>query len=188
MENEYGWELRRVKLNFFGNMIDPSWTYRIQFAYERDGQLREVKLEIDDDGAREIASRCRGTPRIANRLLRRVRDFAQVRAGGVITQEGAREALKLLDVDDFGLDDMDTRILRTIIEKFDGGPVGIESLAAAIGEERGTLEDVIEPFLIQQGLLMRTARGRIVTPAAYRHFGLVAPERPGSGALFEGER
>jgi len=140
------------------------------------------------EGARRIAERARGTPRIANRLLRRVRDFAEVKGDGTVDAKIAIAALDLLEVDPAGLDNLDRKFLGTIIEKFDGGPVGIESLAAAIGEERGTLEDVIEPFLIQQGLLMRTARGRIVTPAAYHHFGLVAPERPGSGALFEGER
>lgn len=140
------------------------------------------------EGARRIAERARGTPRIANRLLRRVRDFAEVKGDGTVDAKVAVAALDLLEVDPAGLDNLDRKFLGTIIEKFDGGPVGIESLAAAIGEERGTLEDVIEPFLIQQGLLMRTARGRIVTSAAYRHFGLVAPERPGSGALFEGER
>ena len=140
------------------------------------------------EGARRIAERARGTPRIANRLLRRVRDFAEVKGDGTVDAGIAIAALDLLEVDPAGLDNLDRKFLGTIIEKFDGGPVGIESLAAAIGEERGTLEDVIEPFLIQQGLLMRTARGRIVTSAAYRHFGLVAPERSGSGSLFEGER
>ncbi|MEY3465187.1 MAG: Holliday junction branch migration DNA helicase RuvB [Gammaproteobacteria bacterium] len=138
-------------------------------------------------GARRIAERARGTPRIANRLLRRVRDYAQVRGDGTIDDALAVAALDLLEVDPVGFDNLDRKFLGTIIEKFDGGPVGIESLAAAIGEERGTLEDVIEPFLIQQGFLMRTARGRVVTPAAYRHFGLAAPARAGTGALFEGE-
>jgi len=144
--------------------------------------------QLVGEGARRIAERARGTPRIANRLLRRVRDFAEVKGDGTVDAGIAIAALDLLEVDPAGLDNLDRKFLGTIIEKFDGGPVGIESLAAAIGEERGTLEDVIEPFLIQQGLLMRTARGRIVTSAAYRHFGLVAPERPGSGSLFEGER
>jgi Holliday junction DNA helicase RuvB len=129
------------------------------------------------EGARRIAERARGTPRIANRLLRRVRDFADVRAGGRIDDAVARAALDLLEVDPLGFDTLDRRFLLTIIEKFDGGPVGIESLAAAIGEERGTLEDVIEPFLIQQGFVMRTARGRVATRQAYAHFGLRAPER-----------
>jgi Holliday junction DNA helicase RuvB len=137
-------------------------------------------VAIEPGGARRIAQRSRGTPRIANRLLRRVRDFAQVRASGHIDDAVADAALDLLDVDREGLDQLDRRMLLTIMEKFDGGPVGIDSLAAAIGEERGTLEDVVEPFLIQQGLLMRTARGRVATRLAYLHFGLVPPDRPGS--------
>ncbi|MBK6674898.1 MAG: Holliday junction branch migration DNA helicase RuvB [Proteobacteria bacterium] len=142
------------------------------------------------DGSQRIAERSRGTPRIANRLLRRVRDFAQVRADGVITAAIADAALDLLEVDPKGMDALDRRLLSTIVDKFDGGPVGIESLAASIGEERGTLEDVVEPFLIQRGLLIRTARGRMATRAAYLHLGLSAPERGGSGLpLFEeGER
>ena len=136
-------------------------------------------VQIDPAGAQRIAQRSRGTPRIANRLLRRVRDYAQVRASGGIDGAVAAAALDLLDVDREGLDQLDRRMLLTIMEKFDGGPVGIESLAAAIGEERGTLEDVVEPFLIQQGFLMRTARGRQATRLAYRHFGLAPPERPG---------
>ncbi len=139
-----------------------------------------------DDGAARIAQRSRGTPRIANRLLRRVRDFAQVRGNGRIDAAIADAALDLLEVDPQGMDTLDRRLLSTIIEKFDGGPVGIESLAAAIGEERGTLEDVVEPFLIQQGLLMRTARGRVATRQAYLHFGLAVPERVGAALpLFE---
>ncbi len=134
-------------------------------------------VPIDAEGAQRIAQRSRGTPRIANRLLRRARDFAQVRADGRIDEAVARAALDLLEVDPQGFDALDRKLLSTIIEKFDGGPVGIESLAAAIGEERGTLEDVIEPFLIQQGFLMRTARGRMATRNAYLHFGLKAPER-----------
>jgi len=136
-------------------------------------------VQIDPAGAQRIAQRSRGTPRIANRLLRRVRDYAQVRASGSIDGAVAAAALDLLDVDREGLDQLDRRMLLTIMEKFDGGPVGIESLAAAIGEERGTLEDVVEPFLIQQGFLMRTARGRQATRLAYQHFGLALPERPG---------
>jgi holliday junction DNA helicase RuvB len=134
-------------------------------------------VPIDTGGANKIAQRSRGTPRITNRLLRRVRDFAEVKADGRIDEAIARAALDLLEVDPQGFDALDRKLLSTIIEKFDGGPVGIESLAAAIGEERGTLEDVIEPFLIQQGFLMRTARGRMATRAAYLHFGLKAPER-----------
>jgi len=132
-------------------------------------------LTADEAGSLRIAERARGTPRIANRLLRRVRDYAEVRAQGHITAEVAEAALDMLEVDREGFDVLDRRMLLTIIEKFGGGPVGIESLAAAIGEERGTLEDVIEPFLIQQGFLMRTARGRMATRAAYLHFGLPAP-------------
>lgn len=127
---------------------------------------------IEEDGAIEIARRSRGTPRIANRLLRRVRDFAQVRMDGIITKTVAKEALNLLSVDIRGLDLMDRKLLHTIIEKFQGGPVGIESLSTAISEERGTIEDVIEPYLIQEGLILRTPRGRIVTQQTYKHFGL----------------
>jgi Holliday junction DNA helicase RuvB len=144
-------------------------------------------VPTDQGGARRIAQRSRGTPRIANRLLRRVRDYAEVKADGRITDEVAQAALDLLDVDPQGFDVMDRRLLLTIIEKFDGGPVGVESLAAALGEERGTIEDVIEPFLIQQGFMMRTARGRVATRNAYLHFGLKAPERNVSGDLFERE-
>ncbi|MEO6078726.1 MAG: Holliday junction branch migration DNA helicase RuvB [Steroidobacteraceae bacterium] len=138
------------------------------------------------EGAVRIAQRSRGTPRIANRLLRRVRDFAQVRGNGTIDAAIADAALDLLEVDPQGMDALDRRLLTTIMEKFDGGPVGIESLAAAIGEERGTLEDVVEPFLIQRGLLMRTARGRMATRQAYLHMGLAVPERIGTALpLFE---
>jgi Holliday junction DNA helicase RuvB len=134
-------------------------------------------VPIDAEGAMSIAQRARGTPRIANRLLRRVRDFAQVRSDGAISASVAAAALDLLEVDPEGLDQLDRRLLDTLIHKFDGGPVGIDSLAAAIGEERGTLEDVVEPFLIQQGFLMRSARGRLATRLAYRHLGLVEPPR-----------
>jgi Holliday junction DNA helicase RuvB len=127
---------------------------------------------IEEDGAQEIAKRSRGTPRIANRLLRRVRDYAQVKGDGRISREMADRALDLLNVDDYGFDSQDRRLLLAVIEKFDGGPVGIDSLAAAIGEERGTIEDVLEPYLIQQGFMMRTPRGRVATANAYRHFGL----------------
>jgi holliday junction DNA helicase RuvB len=132
-------------------------------------------VEIDPNGADEIARRARGTPRIANRLLRRVRDYAQVKAQQGISADVADRALDLLNVDRFGLDGMDRRMLLTIMEHFDGGPVGVDSLAAAIGEERGTIEDVIEPYLIQQGFLMRTARGRIAGRRAWEHFGLKPP-------------
>lgn len=136
---------------------------------------RILNLPIEDQGARAIATRSRGTPRIANRLLRRVRDFAEVEGDGVVTGKVAEGAMNVLQVDPHGFDAMDRRLLLTIIEKFDGGPVGIESLAAAIGEERGNIEDVVEPFLIQQGFMMRTARGRVATKNAYLHFGLTPP-------------
>ncbi len=134
-----------------------------------------LKLSIQAEGAVRIAERSRGTPRIANRLLRRVRDFAEVKADGVITAAVAVAALNLLEVDPQGFDTLDRKLLMTVIEKFDGGPVGVDSLAAAMSEERGTIEDVVEPFLIQQGFLMRTARGRVATRTAYQHFGLPAP-------------
>ncbi|BBO60191.1 Holliday junction branch migration DNA helicase RuvB [Mycoavidus sp. B2-EB] len=140
----------------------------------RSAQLLEVT--IADDGAFEIARRARGTPRIANRLLRRVRDYAQVKADGEITVAIADAALSMLDVDPVGFDLMDRKLLEAILHKFDGGPVGVDNLAAAIGEERDTIEDVLEPYLIQQGFLQRTPRGRIATLLTYRHFGLAAPE------------
>lgn len=140
------------------------------YIVKRSGGI--LKIEIDDEGAVEIAKRSRGTPRIANRLLRRVRDYAEVKADGRITAEVAGKALDMLSVDELGLDHLDRRLLLTMIEKFDGGPVGVDSLAAAISEERGTIEDVLEPFLIQQGYLVRTARGRMATRHAYLHFGL----------------
>lgn len=134
-----------------------------------------LRVEMDAEGAHEIARRSRGTPRVANRLLRRVRDYAEVRADGRITRAVAEAALALLDVDHFGLDDMDTRLLRAIIEKFDGGPVGLSTIGAAIGEDPGTIEDVYEPFLVQHGFLQRTPRGRVATAHAYRHLGFVPP-------------
>src|SRR3569832_1170853 len=137
-----------------------------------------LNLAMEREGATEIARRSRGTPRIANRLLRRVRDYAEVKADGRISGAVAERALNMLDVDREGFDMMDRKLLLTLIEKFDGGPVGIDSLAAAIGEERGTIEDVLEPFLIQQGFLLRTARGRVATRHAYLHFGLRAPASP----------
>ncbi len=142
-----------------------------------------LNLPIEDAGATAIATRSRGTPRIANRLLRRVRDFAEVEGDGVVTEAVAENAMNVLQVDPHGFDAMDRRLLMTIIEKFDGGPVGIESIAAAIGEERGTIEDVLEPYLIQQGFMMRTARGRVTTKNAYLHFGLTPPRPPGTGEL-----
>ncbi|MCH2339961.1 Holliday junction branch migration DNA helicase RuvB [Pseudomonas sp. NPDC047963] len=147
-------------------------------------------LPIEADGAVEIARRARGTPRIANRLLRRVRDFAEVRGNGEISRNTADLALNMLDVDERGLDHQDRRLLLTLIEKFDGGPVGIDSLAAAISEERHTIEDVLEPYLIQQGYIMRTPRGRVVTRHAYLHFGLNLPKRLGDTPtpdLFSGD-
>lgn len=144
-----------------------------------------LQVAIDESGMTEIAKRSRGTPRIANRLLRRVRDYAQVKADGKIVQSVAQHALNLLNVDAYGLDMMDQKLLLVIMEKFDGGPVGLDTLAAAIGEERGTIEEVIEPFLIQQGFLSRTPRGRITTRLAWEHFHL-RPKRPSD--LFEVEK
>ena len=141
---------------------------------ERSAAILEIAIE--DGGALEIAKRARGTPRIVNRLLRRVRDYAEVKANGSITREVADQALDMLSVDEHGLDNQDRRLLLTIIEKFSGGPVGIDSLATSIAEERGTIEDVLEPYLVQEGLLLRTPRGRIVTRLAYLHLGLNAPE------------
>ena len=140
---------------------------------------------IDEDGAREVAKRARGTPRIANRLLRRVRDFAQVKGTGEITRDIADRALKMLDVDSVGFDVMDRKLLEAVLFKFAGGPVGIGNLAAAIGEAADTIEDVLEPFLIQQGYLQRTPRGRIVTPLAYQHFGVTAPRISPTGDLWD---
>jgi Holliday junction DNA helicase RuvB len=146
---------------------------------------RILNIEIDPEGAAEVARRSRGTPRVANRLLRRVRDYAQVKANGVITRVVAQGALSRLNVDEYGLDDMDTTILKTIIEKFGGGPVGLNTIAVAVGEDAGTLEEVYEPFLIQQGYLQRTPRGRAATAAAYRHLGIKAvPES--QRTMFEG--
>jgi Holliday junction DNA helicase RuvB len=142
-----------------------------------------LDLPIEHDGAHQIARRSRGTARVVNRLLRRVRDFAEVQADGVVTEQVAVSAMDLLEVDPYGFDAMDRRLLQTIIEKFDGGPVGIESLSAAVGEERGTIEDVLEPYLIQQGFMMRTARGRVATRNAYMHFGLTPPLRDASPEL-----
>jgi Holliday junction DNA helicase RuvB len=152
---------------------------------ERSAGILGVPMETD--GATRIAQRSRGTPRIANRLLRRVRDFAEVRGDGRVTDGVAQAALDLLDVDPQGFDPMDRRLMLTIIEKFGGGPVGVDSLSAALGEERGTIEDVIEPFLIQQGFVMRTARGRVATRNAYLHFGLPPPamERSATLGLFD---
>jgi len=147
---------------------------------------RILGIGMDPAGTAEIARRSRGTPRVANRLLRRVRDYAQVRADGMITATVAAEALKRLDVDEFGLDDMDARILKTIIEQFDGGPVGVATVAAAVGEDPETLEEVYEPFLMQQGFLTRTPRGRCATGTAYRHFGFTPPRKSEQPTIFDG--
>jgi Holliday junction DNA helicase RuvB len=155
----------------------------LQRIVQRSARL--LAIEVDNHGAREMAGRARGTPRIANRLLRRVRDYAEVKAKGKVTREVADAALKMLDVDAIGLDVMDRKLLLAVIEKFAGGPVGIENLAAAIGEERDTIEDVLEPYLIQQGYLQRTLRGRIATVTAYQHFGLALPARAGTPDLWE---
>ncbi len=149
----------------------------------RSAALLEMKLS--PEGALEIANRSRGTPRIANRLLRRVRDYAEVRASGEATREVADAALTMLDVDAQGLDVMDRKLLLTVIEKFTGGPVGVDNLAAAIGEERDTIEDVLEPYLIQQGYLQRTSRGRVATANAYKHFGLAPPRNAGIKELWD---
>ncbi len=162
---------------------------RLEFYTEQELAIivtrsaRILGIPIEAPGAAEMARRSRGTPRIANRLLRRVRDFAQVRAGGVITLPVVRDALALLEIDEMGFDFMDRTILLTIIDKFGGGPVGLDTIAAAISEESDTIEDVYEPFLIQNGFLNRTPRGRVATKAAYEHFGRVAPET-GQGRLF----
>ena len=152
---------------------------------QRSAGLLEVAMQ--GDGALEIAKRSRGTPRIANRLLRRVRDYAQVKSDGVVTSEIADAALKMLDVDHLGFDVMDRKLLLAVLEKFGGGPVGLDNLAAAIGEERDTIEDVLEPYLIQQGYLMRTPRGRVATQQAYQHFGLPIPKALATGELWAAE-
>ena len=167
------------RLEFYGHD-------ELQRIVERSARI--LGVPVDAAGAARIAQRSRGTPRIANRLLRRVRDYAEVKADGTVTDAVAQAALDLLDVDPQGFDPMDRRLMLAIIEKFEGGPVGVDSLAAALGEERGTIEDVIEPFLIQQGYIMRTARGRVATRSAYLHFGLTPPalERPGGNlGLFD---
>jgi holliday junction DNA helicase RuvB len=144
-----------------------------------------VEVEITETGAQEVAKRSRGTPRISNRLLRRVRDYAQVKADGIVSSEVADAALKMLDVDNLGFDVMDRKLLQAVLEKFGGGPVGLDNLAAAIGEERDTIEDVLEPYLIQQGYLMRTPRGRVATSLAYQHFGLQAPKALATGEIWQ---
>ena len=144
-----------------------------------------LEVQITETGALEVAKRSRGTPRISNRLLRRVRDYAQVKADGIVSSEVADAALKMLDVDNLGFDVMDRKLLQAVLEKFGGGPVGLDNLAAAIGEERDTIEDVLEPYLIQQGYLMRTPRGRVATSLAYQHFGLVAPKTLVTGEVWQ---
>ena len=156
-------------------------TADLEAIAERSAGILNLRIELQ--GATEIAKRSRGTPRVANRLLRRVRDYAEVEADGVVTGAVAKRAMDMLEVDPYGFDAMDRRLLQTIIEKFDGGPVGIESLAAALGEERGTIEDVLEPYLIQQGFMMRTARGRMATKNAYLLFGLRQPTAQASAEL-----
>lgn len=146
----------------------------LQHIVTRSAKL--LNMPVEAEGAAEIAMRSRGTPRIANRLLRRVRDYAQVRANGIITHEIAQRALTMLNVDHHGFDIMDRKLLLAVIERFGGGPVGLDNISAAIGEEKGTIEDVLEPFLIQQGFIMRTSRGRMATPLAYEHFGIKMPE------------
>jgi Holliday junction DNA helicase RuvB len=166
------------RLEFYGEV-------ELRAVVERSARI--LRVSIAADGAAELARRSRGTPRIANRLLRRVRDFAEVRADGTITGPVAQQALDLLEVDGLGFDGMDRRLLLTLIEKFQGGPVGIDSIAAAVGEERGTIEDVLEPYLIQQGFVMRTPRGRVATRNAWLHFGLSPPEPAHTLALFAAE-
>jgi Holliday junction DNA helicase RuvB len=151
----------------------------------RSASLLEVSIQ--QDGATEIARRSRGTPRIANRLLRRVRDYAQVKADGVVSADIADAALKMLDIDPLGFDVMDRKLLQSVLHKFNGGPVGLDNLAAAIGEERDTIEDVLEPYLIQQGYLMRTPRGRVATKLSYQHFGLPLPQSLENGDLWAAE-
>ena len=155
--------------------------HRLDYYTEHDiheivrRSARILGVDIDNDGALEIAKRSRGTPRVANRLLRRARDYAQVRANGAISHEVALRALALLEVDEQGFDEVDRRLMRTIIEKFGGGPVGVATLASAMSEERDAIEDIYEPFLLQMGFLDRTSRGRVATPKAYEYFGLPAP-------------
>jgi Holliday junction DNA helicase RuvB len=154
------------RLNFY-----PS--EELAVILRRSGEILDV--EVTSEGAEVLSRRARGTPRVANRLLRRVRDYAQVRADGVVTEQVVRDALVLLDVDEYGLDEMDARVLKTLIEKFEGGPVGLQNLAVAMGEDASTLEEVYEPFLIQEGFLVRTARGRVATNRAYKRFGFTPP-------------
>jgi holliday junction DNA helicase RuvB len=162
----------------FGIVVRLEFYNEAELATIVRRSARLLKVALEDEGAREIACRSRGTPRVANRLLRRVRDYAEVKADGRVTRGIAEAALKMLDVDSLGLDVMDRKLLLAVIEKFGGGPVGLENLAHAIGEDAETIEDVLEPYLIQQGYLQRTPRGRMATLTAYRHFGIVAPSAP----------
>jgi len=162
--------------------LEPYSVQELAVIVRRSARILQIGLE--DDGASAIASRSRGTPRVANRLLKRVRDFAEVRMEGVVTAQAARAALELLEVDERGLDRLDREILRTICAKFDGGPVGLSTLAVAVGEERDTIEDVYEPYLLKEGLIKRTPRGRTATPAAFAHLGLDLPSLTGGAALF----
>jgi Holliday junction DNA helicase RuvB len=155
----------------FGQQFHLDFYSRNELTEVIRRSARLLKVKIDDEGAVDLASRSRGTPRIANRLLRRVRDFAQVHNAPIVTREVALKAMELLEIDACGFDKMDRAILLTIVDKFDGGPVGVESLAAAIGEERDTIEDVYEPYLLQEGFIARTAKGRVATPRAYSHLG-----------------
>ncbi|MGO8906846.1 MAG: Holliday junction branch migration DNA helicase RuvB [Solirubrobacteraceae bacterium] len=162
--------------------LEPYSVQELAVIVRRSARILQIGLE--DGGASAIASRSRGTPRVANRLLKRVRDFAEVRMEGVVTAQAARAALELLEVDERGLDRLDREILRTICAKFDGGPVGLSTLAVAVGEERDTIEDVYEPYLLKEGLIKRTPRGRTATPAAFAHLGLDIPSLTGGVALF----
>jgi len=162
----------------FGIVVRLEFYNEAELATIVRRSARLLKVPLEDEGAREIACRSRGTPRVANRLLRRVRDYAEVKADGRVTRGIAEAALKMLEVDSLGLDVMDRKLLLAVIEKFGGGPVGLENLAHAIGEDAETIEDVLEPYLIQQGYLQRTPRGRMATLTAYRHFGIVAPSAP----------
>ena len=162
--------------------LDPYAVDELKIIVERSARL--LAVEIDDNAAEELARRCRGTPRIANRLLRRVRDYAQVRADGRITQAVAQTALNLLEVDRFGLDEIDQKIMLTILEKYRGGPVGLNTIAASISEEADTIEEVYEPYLIQLGFLDRTPRGRMGTERAFEHFGVLRRMRGTQNSLF----
>ncbi|WP_236973707.1 Holliday junction branch migration DNA helicase RuvB [Membranihabitans maritimus] len=170
----------RFGINFHLDYYDHK---TLQGIVKRSAKL--LKIEVDDEGSMEIARRSRGTPRISNALLRRVRDFAQIKGNGRVDLQISRIALDALNVDEHGLDEMDNKILTTIIDKFNGGPVGISSIGTAVGEEAGTIEEVYEPYLIMEGFIQRTARGRMVLDKAYKHLGKVKPQNPDGGSLFE---